>query len=99
MRVRVTFRYRADTGEVEVFTVDAIDGDASDADHDLLHDRATASVARVVERHPDIQEVRPGDPAEAEQAPPDPPGGPPRAGQDEEGPRKSPLSRGEISRG
>jgi hypothetical protein len=57
MRVRVRFRYRADTGEVEVFTVDAVGADATEADHDRRHDAATASVARVVENNAQIDEI------------------------------------------
>ena len=62
-RVRVRFRYRADTGEVEMFTVDAV-GDTSAADHDLRHDRVTDDIAQVIEANARIEEVI--DPADAD---------------------------------
>jgi hypothetical protein len=83
MRVKVTFRYRADTGEVEVFTVDAVDSEASGADHDRLHDLATADVARVVENNPDIEEVIPLGTA-TDRTPPAGPAGPQAPARDEE---------------
>jgi hypothetical protein len=63
MRMRVRFRYDARTGQVEMFTVDAVDADTSAADHDRRHDRAAAEVARVVESNPLIEESDPGPPA------------------------------------
>ncbi|MEU8633204.1 hypothetical protein AB0C38_13610 [Amycolatopsis sp. NPDC048633] len=57
MRVRVHFRYNSATGEVEMFTVEAVDADVSDADHDRRHDAATTRIAGVVDRHPLIDEV------------------------------------------
>ena len=60
MRVRVRFRYNADTGEVETFLVEDLGGDERAVDHDALHDRVTADVARVIERHALIDEVLPG---------------------------------------
>jgi FtsH ternary system domain X3 len=60
MRVRVTFRYRADTGEVEVFEVDDLQSGPRLADHDARHDRAAADVARVVETNAMIEELSPG---------------------------------------
>jgi len=60
MRVRVRFRYRADTGEVEAFTVDDLGGDQRAAGHDLRHDRVTADVARIIEQNALIEEVLPG---------------------------------------
>ncbi len=59
MRVRVRFRYRAETGEVELFDVDDIPDGVPLADHDARHDRAAADVARVVEPHALIEEVEP----------------------------------------
>lgn len=60
MRVRVKFRYRADTGEVEMFLVEDLHEGAPLADHDARHDRAAADVARVVENNALIEEAMPG---------------------------------------
>lgn len=57
MRVKVRFRYRADTGEVEVFEVDDLHDGPRLADHDARHDRATADVARIVESNALIEEI------------------------------------------
>jgi hypothetical protein len=57
MRVRVRFRYNSRTGEVEMFTVEAVDADVSTADHDRRHDAATTEIAGVVDRHPLIDEI------------------------------------------
>ncbi|MGP4045107.1 hypothetical protein [Streptomyces sp. 2A115] len=61
MRVRVRFRYRADTGEVELYEVEEIGSGPRAADHDARHDRAAAALARLVEDNALIEEVR-GDP-------------------------------------
>lgn len=59
MRVRVRFRYRADTGEVEVFRVeDIVDGPRA-ANHNARHDAVTRDVARVVDPYPRITEEIP----------------------------------------
>jgi FtsH ternary system domain X3 len=77
MRVRVRFRYRAETGEVETFLVEDVGGDGRAIDHDAVHDRVTADLARLVERSALIEEVLPGtdvdrpraaEPSEAEPA-------------------------------
>lgn len=60
MRVRVKFRYRADTGEVEVFEVDDLHSGPRLVDHDARHDRAAADVARIIERNALIEEMAPG---------------------------------------
>jgi FtsH ternary system domain X3 len=60
MRVRVKFRYRADTGEVEVFEVDDLQAGPRLADHDARHDRAAGDVARIVEANALIEEMPPG---------------------------------------
>lgn len=57
MRVRVKFRYRADTGEVETFVVEDLHSGPRLADHDARHDRVAADVARVVENNALIEEV------------------------------------------
>jgi len=64
MRVRVKFRYRADTGEVETFVVEDLGGEERAADHDARHDRVTADIARVIEQNALIEEVPPGSVAE-----------------------------------
>jgi FtsH ternary system domain X3 len=57
MRVKVRFRYNAETGEVEAFVVDDVGtGPVADADHDARHSRAAADVARVVEQNALIEE-------------------------------------------
>jgi hypothetical protein len=60
MQVRVRFRYRADTGEVEVFSVDETEGGPRAADHDTRHDRIAADVGRVVDPNPLITRESPG---------------------------------------
>lgn len=57
MQVRVRFRYRADTGEVELFEVDDLHSGPRLADHDARHDRAAADVASIIERNALIEEV------------------------------------------
>ncbi|WP_274564232.1 hypothetical protein [Streptomyces spiramyceticus] len=57
MRVRVRFRYRADTGEVELYEVEDIGPGPRAADHDARHDRAAAALARIVEDNALIEEV------------------------------------------
>lgn len=76
MRLRVRFRFNAETGEVETFLVEDIDGRAPAADHDARHDRAAADVGRVVERHALVEQVPAGterapDHAELHTAPPE----------------------------
>ena len=60
MRVRVSFRYRTDTGEVEMFLVEDVKEGLPQSDHDARHDAATRDVARVVAPHPIVSEVLPG---------------------------------------
>jgi len=60
VRVRVKFRYNAETGEVEVFQVNDLHSGPRLTDHDARHDRATADVARVVEANALIEEMPPG---------------------------------------
>jgi hypothetical protein len=57
MRVRVKFRYSAETGTVEMFQVEDMQTGPRLADHDARHDRATAEVARVVENNALIEEL------------------------------------------
>ena len=59
MRVRVKFRYNADTGEVEVFEVDDFRDGPRLTDHDVRHDRAARDVARIVEANALIEEALP----------------------------------------
>ena len=51
MRLRVQFRYRADTGEVEIFQVEDVPEGPRLPDHDARHDRATRNLARIVDPH------------------------------------------------
>jgi hypothetical protein len=60
VRVRVRFRYRADTGEVEMFEVDDLRAGPPLADHDARHERAAADVAAIVESNALIEEVSRG---------------------------------------
>ena len=60
MRVRVRFRYRADTGEIELFQVDDLADGPRAVDHDARHDAATLDVARVVDPHPVVTELSSG---------------------------------------
>jgi hypothetical protein len=60
MRVRVRFRYNAETGEVEAFVVEDAGGSRHGRDHDAVHDAATADVARIIERNALIEEVPDG---------------------------------------
>ncbi len=88
MRVRVRFRYRAETGEVETFTVETIGADSSAADHDLRHDAAAASVARVVENNARIEEVTDADGAATVR------GQEPEQAEDQHGPNREGPMRG-----
>jgi hypothetical protein len=64
VRVKVRFRFSADTGEVEAFVVEDLDGrQAGGLDHDARHARAAADVARVIEQHALIEEFLPDDAA------------------------------------
>jgi hypothetical protein len=62
MRVRVRFRYRAETGEVELYEVEDIGQGPREADHDARHDRAAAALARLVEDNALIEEGRAAEP-------------------------------------
>jgi hypothetical protein len=76
VRVRVKFRYNADTGEVEVFEVDDLQDGPRLADHEARHDRAARDVARVVEANALIEEAPPGARAAAVPYTATPPGTP-----------------------
>ncbi|WIM99412.1 hypothetical protein ACTOB_003063 [Actinoplanes oblitus] len=73
MRVRVRFRYRTETGEVEIFSVDETEGGPRAADHDTRHDRIAADVGRVVDPNPLVTREAPAVaetlPADRQQAP------------------------------
>jgi hypothetical protein len=69
VRVRVSFRYRADTGEVEVFEIEDLAEGPPLADHDARHDAAARDVARVVAPHPIVSEVPPGASTDAGRTP------------------------------
>ncbi|MBX7548349.1 hypothetical protein [Streptomyces sp. NPDC004232] len=60
MRVRVEFRYNAETGEVELFRVDDIGRATRVGDHDATHDEIAHGIGRVLDRRPGVEEVVPG---------------------------------------
>ncbi|MER7282447.1 hypothetical protein ABT369_49250 [Dactylosporangium sp. NPDC000244] len=51
MQLRVQFRYRVETGEVEVFQVEDVPDGPRTADHDARHERAARRLAEVVDPH------------------------------------------------
>jgi hypothetical protein len=57
MRVRVEFRYNAETGEVELFQIDDIGRTTRLQDHDAAHDDIAYAIGRVLDRRPGVQEV------------------------------------------
>ncbi|AOR30600.1 hypothetical protein BFF78_05670 [Streptomyces fodineus] len=59
MRVRVDFRYNAETGEVELFQVDDIGRSTRIEDHDATHDEIAHAIGRVLDRRPGVAEVVP----------------------------------------
>lgn len=59
MRVRVEFRYNAETGEVELFRVDDIGGTTRIQDHDATHDEIAHAIGRVLDRRPGVEEIVP----------------------------------------
>ncbi|MGW3206431.1 hypothetical protein [Streptomyces sp. NPDC001135] len=58
MRVRVDFRYNAETGEVELFQVDDIGRTTRIEDHDATHEEIAYAIGRVLDRRPVAEEVR-----------------------------------------
>jgi hypothetical protein len=56
VRYRVEFRYRDDTGEVEMLRVEVVEAGQRAADHDAQHDRVAAEVAGVLEPGAEIVE-------------------------------------------
>ncbi|KOV61829.1 hypothetical protein [Streptomyces sp. MMG1121] len=59
MRVRVEFRYNAETGEVELFRVDDIGRTTRIGDHDATHDEIAYGIGRVLDRRPGVDEAVP----------------------------------------
>lgn len=57
MRVRVEFRYNAETGEVELFQVDDIGRTTRVQDHDAVHEQIAFDLGRVLDRGPRVEEV------------------------------------------
>lgn len=57
MRIRVRFRFNADTGEIETFLVEDVDSRAPAADHDARHDRTAAEVGRLIEQHALVEQL------------------------------------------
>lgn len=73
MHLRVQFRFRADTGEVEIFRVEDVADEPRQPDHDARHERATSNLARIIDPHALIIEENQGvvvEPAPQEQHPP-----------------------------
>jgi hypothetical protein len=64
VRYRVEFRYRDDTGEVEMLRVEVVEGGQRASDHDEQHDRVAGEVAGVIEQGAEVTEVT-GGPAAA----------------------------------
>jgi hypothetical protein len=60
MRVRVKFRFSAETGEVEMFQIDDLRDGPVLPDHDDRHHRAALDVARVVESGALVEEIQSG---------------------------------------
>ncbi|MHB9858292.1 hypothetical protein [Streptomyces sp. YIM S03343] len=57
MRVRVEFRYNAETGEVELFQVDDIGRTTRVQDHDAAHEQIAFDLGQVLDRRPGVEEV------------------------------------------
>ncbi len=75
MKLRVRFRFNANTGEVEEMLVtDEAQGQV-EANHDRRHEDKAVEVGQVVARHPLIREIPPG--AEPQVEPPEPEPDPP----------------------
>lgn len=63
MKVRVKLRFNKLTGEVEEFLVEDQDLPyLPEAEHNREHDRVAAEIGNVLERHPRVTEVVPGEP-------------------------------------
>lgn len=56
MRVRVEFRYNAETGDVELFQVEDVGSSSRVQDHES-HDEIASAIGRVPDRSPDADEV------------------------------------------
>lgn len=70
MRVRVKFRYRPETGEVELYEVEDIGRGPRAADHDARHDHAAVDLARLVEDNAEIEEIHGAGPPRLREDPP-----------------------------
>jgi hypothetical protein len=60
MRFQVRFQYNEQTGEVELFEVDAAPEGGRSGDHDRVHDQVSAELAGLLEVDAEIVEQRPG---------------------------------------
>jgi hypothetical protein len=90
VRYRVEFRYREDTGDVEMLQVEVVEGPAGRApDHDAQHDWVTAEIASVLEPDAEIEEVGPERPVPVPGRPVDP-----RRTDDASGQRELPPQAG-----
>ena len=60
MRYKVEFRYREDTGEIELLQVEVAEGSTHRAaDHDAQHDRVASEIASVLQPDAQIEELGP----------------------------------------
>jgi hypothetical protein len=57
VRVRVEFRFNAETGEVELFQVDDMGREVPEADHDARHEEIAHRLGRLLDRRPGIDEM------------------------------------------
>jgi hypothetical protein len=60
-RYRSTLRLDTRTGRLEWVSVEAVDADVYDPEHDAEHARAAGEFGRLLDPHPVIREIRPGD--------------------------------------
>lgn len=56
MRVRVSLRINAETGEVELFQVDDLGAAREGEEHDAVHDEIAHRVGRVLDPRPLVEE-------------------------------------------
>ncbi|SFC97538.1 hypothetical protein [Streptomyces aidingensis] len=66
MRVRVEFRFNAETGEVEVFRVDDITAGGRRAERETAHEEIAYRLGGLLDRRPGVERVaRPSGPPAA----------------------------------
>ena len=59
MRVQVTFRVNAETGEVELFQVDDMGNARQLTGHDAMHEDIAYALAELIDPQADVEEVIP----------------------------------------